>query len=298
MPTWQIYLLGALQILRHGQMLPPFPTRKAKALFSYLVLHRNRPLARDSLAQTLWQDAPEPSARKCLRNELWRIRRVLDPDGGNGHCLRIDGGAVRFDAEDVWIDVARFEEALAEEGRPHLPPSERIRQLYEAVELYRGDLLEESDEEWCYGPRERLRQGLLVLLERLLDHHWSRGDWRAARGLARRMLQIDPLLEHVHRKLMLCHLRLGDRATALRELTSFSDLLRRELAVEPMEETLEVYRQVEALPVRTRSRAVPPPPDRSDLGQLLSHLDLLQRDLEQAARSLRRVISHLGPLRR
>jgi hypothetical protein len=97
---------------------------------------------------------------------------------------------------------------------------------------------------------------------------------------------------------MLCHLRLGDRTTALRELTAFSDLLRRELAVEPMEETLEVYRQIKALPVRARAPGAPPAPDRSDLGQLLSHLDLLQRDLEQAARSLRRVISHLGPLRR
>ena len=116
MPTWQIYLLGALQILRCGQILPPFPTRKARSLFSYLVLHRNRPLTRDSLAQTLWQDAPETSARKCLRNELWRIRKAISSQQAEGNdYLQANDLTIAFNLQaNYWLDVSHFDRPAAE----------------------------------------------------------------------------------------------------------------------------------------------------------------------------------------
>jgi DNA-binding SARP family transcriptional activator len=280
MPSWRIYLLGQMEIHLDGRALPHLPTRKAKSLFSFLVLHHQRAWSRDSLAHLLWEDLDEASARKCLRNELWRIRHLLDAWGPGAGGLQIDNGSVRFAAPaGAFIDVARFEEALRDDGEAC---GNGVARLCEAIELYRGDLLEGCEEEWCHAPRERLRQVFLTSLERLLDHHSTRRDWQAAICCARRILHCDPLLEHVERKLMLCYWQLGDRARALREYAAFADLLQRELQVEPMAETREIYRRIRG--------ALPCEPSAPQVGQLLSRLDLLQRDLEETARSLRRVI--------
>lgn len=296
MPTWRIHLLGSLEVFRDGRVLPRFPTRKAKSLFAFLVLHRNRIWSRDSIAQTLWQDLPEASARKRLRNEIWRIRQVLYPEGENGEgCLRTDGGSIRFEPPpEVWIDVAQIEVALEGKGEP-ADPRVRIGQLCEAADLYRGELLEEcEEEEWCYGPREHLRQGYLSILEQLVDHHCACRNWQAAIVYARRILRSDPLLEHIQRKLMLCYWHQGDRASALRQYSEFADLLRQELAVEPMAETQEVYRWVRGCQVReplaTEARLRG---GRPEVGKLLSRLDHLQRNLEETVRSLRRAILDL-----
>lgn len=299
MPRWRIHLLGSLEVFRDDRVLPRFPTRKAKSLFAYLVLHRNRVWSRDAISQTLWQDLPEASARKCLRNEIWRIRQVLCPEGENGECcLSADGGSLRFESSpEVWIDIAQIEKALEGNGEP-ADSRIRIGQLCEAADLYRGELLEECEEEWCYGPRERLRQGYLSILEQLVDHHCACRNWQAAIVYARRILRSDPLLEHVQRKLMLCYWHQGDRASALRQYSEFADLLRRELAVEPMAETQEAYQWIRGIQVReppaTEARLRSGP----EVGKLLTRLDHLQRNLEETVRSLRRAILDLEPPRR
>lgn len=299
MPTWRIHLLGGLEVFRDGRVLPRFPTRKAKWLFAYLVLHRNRIWSRDAIAQILWEDLPEASARKRLRNEIWRIRHVLYPEGENGECcLRTDGGSIRFEPPpEVWIDIAQIEAALEGNGEP-ADVRVRIGQLCEAADLYRGELLEECEEEWCYGPRERLRQGYLSILEQLVDHHRACHNWQAAIVYARRILRSDPLLEHIQRKMMLCYWHQGDRASALRQYSEFANLLRRELAVEPMAETQEAYQWIRGSQTREAHAMEARRHGGPEVGRILSQLDHLQRNLEETVRSLRRAILDLESPRR
>ena len=90
-----ISCFGTLELRRAGRLLPPFPTRRSKLLFAYLILHRGRPQSRDVLLGTLWGDEPETAARKHLRTELWRLRSVLEPRGDPRKTfLTIDSGEV------------------------------------------------------------------------------------------------------------------------------------------------------------------------------------------------------------
>ena len=218
------------------------------------------------------------------------------PKGGGKGCLRTDGGSIRFELPPgVWIDVAQIEAALQENGEP-ADPRVRIGQLCEAADLYRGELLEEcGEEEWCYGPRERLRQGYLSILEQLVDHHCACRNWQTAIVHARHILRSDPLLEHIQRKLMLCYWHQGDRASALRQYSEFAHLLRQELAVEPMAETQEALQWIRGTQVREPLATEVHLRRRPEVGKLLSCLDHLQRNLEETVRSLRRAILDLEP---
>ena len=70
-----IRCFGALALERAGRLLP-FPTRRAKSLFAYLILHRGRPRPREAVCGALWDGEPDAIARKRLRTELWRLRRA------------------------------------------------------------------------------------------------------------------------------------------------------------------------------------------------------------------------------
>ena len=299
MQTLKIELLGPLQISCEGRPIPKFPTHKAQAIFSFLILNRTRFCARNVLAGTFWEERSEESARKCLRTELWRIRSTLKP---TREALNIslemcnDGVRVRL-PEDAWLDVAEFENRLASlqnRSGSEITPEEALA-LKEAVELYRGDFFEGNYDEWCLQPRERLRQLFLLSLERLMEHYQASADWSKALTYGQQLLQQDPLLEHVHRNVMRCYRAMGNRAMALRQFETVAEQLRVELDIEPMEETEMLHQEIKAHP-RLSPRDLPKRSFAVDQTQplgseeILDYLNVVHNCLEELLQPLRQVI--------
>lgn len=241
MPLMTVRLFGSLE-LRHGTApAPPFATRWARGIFSYLVLHRGRFFSRELLCGTFWRESSANCGRKRLRTALWRIRRLLeeidvDPDG----VLRCERSRVGIPGyAPVRVDVEQFEERTRSVISARAPTldSETARDAERAVALYRGDLLEGEYGDWCCAERERLRLRLLTVLERLMVHHRGRREWTSAIRRGCQVLRRDPLREHVHREVMRCHYAMGNRPAAIRQYRECVRILDREVEVDPMLET-------------------------------------------------------------
>src|SRR5215470_5087532 len=69
-------------------------------------------------------------------------------------------------------------------------------------------------------------------------------DYAGAIGYAQDILDRDALREDVHRELMRLFLLNGQRAMALHQFEICRGALRKELAIEPMRETLAVYQRI------------------------------------------------------
>jgi len=292
MNTLRIRLFGGLGLAVGNTPLPPIPSQKARSLLAYLVLHRDRSLHRDVLCGTLWGEQPEAEARKALRSALWRLRSVLEPgDADRGAYIRAEGDEVAFPGTaDAWVDTAEFEACTAgvTPDRDGELPTGQAERLSRAVSLYRGDLLDGMYDDWCCHERERFRLACLTALERLLAHYQVRGQWLAALSAGRQILRADPLREHVHRRLMVCHVSMGDRPSALRQFEHYEQLVRDELGVEPLAETRALYhwiRKEGTLPPRQGSNGGPPaPPLTGEIDEAIRSLHALVARLE-AARS-------------
>lgn len=242
----QIRLFGHLEIAGNGVSLSSFPTRKARALFAYLALHAERLHAREVLAGLFWPDSSGDAGRKRLRTELWQMRRFLEPVENGRKVFLVDNGSVGVDpAAGVWIDRVEFERKLAPLAKTGavLGPDD-ARSLAEAVELHRADLLEGFYEDWCVEAREYLRVRRLAALEKLMTFHQEREEWERGIFYGEEVLRHEPLDEHVHRELMRCHAKRRNRTAALRQYERCVAVLAKELDVEPMPETVELYRQV------------------------------------------------------
>jgi DNA-binding SARP family transcriptional activator len=250
-----------------------FATRKSKSLLAYLTVKRGRPIARGPLAGELWPGAAEDRALRALNTELWRLKVALRTAGGAPDALlHADHNSIALVGE-AWIDVDIFGAATnlleIESAAVAAIEIDRVRAMIEAVELYRGDFLEGLDDEWCFIHREAWRARLIAVLETLVQIHMAQQRWDHALVCGRRLLEIDPLLEHIHRALMQCHLVRGNRPAALRQYAVCATVLRRDLRVEPMEETRLAYEAIRSvttsqIPAEVRSvRPLAPRADRS-----------------------------------
>jgi DNA-binding SARP family transcriptional activator len=232
-------LLGGFDARPRSGAPLPLPTRKARALLAYLAVPLGRAHSREKLAALLWGDMPDAQARGNLRQAMSRIQKAWAGAAVPG--LLFQGDTVALDPSAVEVDVAAFERSLGD-GRPGT--------LEQAVEKYRGDLLEglalpeRAFDEWLTAERERLRELAIKALGRLLAHQHATGAGDQALQTARRLLELDPLQEAVHRLVMRLHWQHGRPAAELRQYQLCVELLERELRAEPEAETRQLHQDI------------------------------------------------------
>ena len=265
-PGLELLLLGPLQISTAGKPLSGLVSLKAKALLAYLAAER-RPVPRSTLAGLLWSDLPEEDARRNLRVEISKLRRILDPYLVFTHyeALFKSDDSCRVDL----YELQAYLEATVERLFTFTPG-----QFRNMVNLFRGDFLSGLQvrgaplfEEWQVLERERLRQAALVLLDRLVEAAVQQGDLESGLLAARKSLAIENWREQSHRQLINLLALSGDRPAALAQFEATRRILVQELGIEPGPETLALYQRIKAgdfIPLSGKAPIVqvstPPPP--------------------------------------
>ena len=221
--------------------MPPLDSLRAESLLAYLLLRRGAAQRRQHVAFTLWPDSTESQARTNLRHVLHNLRRAL-PEADR--FLDVGQRTLRWREEvPVWLDVEAFEQAVAGGRRE------------DAIEAYRGDLLEGNYDDWVLEERERLRELYLGTLESLAKELEAHGRFAEAIGYAERLLRQNPLREETYRLLIGLRDASGDRADALRTYHACATTLVRELGVEPSAATARPTRPCWAPSRRRAPRA-------------------------------------------
>jgi predicted ATPase/DNA-binding SARP family transcriptional activator len=208
--TSSLTTLGRCAFNVNGISAPIPPTRKARALMAYLVMHRDADTARDALVEIFWPDADPDRARDNLSTALSSIRRCLRTAGLQADELIIANYSVVRWTADTLVDAQQFAELSAQDD-----PAANA----EALHLYRGDFLEGDYDHWSTGERERLASLYEAVLARAV--RISR-DPEAARCLIAR----NPYAEDGYVVLLETELHAGRSASAV----SLVDQLRKALA--------------------------------------------------------------------
>lgn len=250
MATLKIQLFGKFTVSCGGLELAGLDAGKAQELLCYLLVHRDRPHPRETLAGLLWGDASTERSKKYLRQALWHLQGVLDAGGESSRAvLRAEHDWVQLDERAaVWLDVGDFErafEAARGERGKELSEGSAV-ELRAAVQLYRGDLLEGWYQDWCLFERERLQNMYLLMLDKLMGYCEAREDYEAGQHFGGLILRHDRAREGAHRRLMRLHSRAGDRTAALRQYERCVAALRDELGVAPGRQTVALYREIRA----------------------------------------------------
>ncbi len=236
-----IRLLGGFFLTYGDRPVTGNITGRSQALLAYLVLHRHTPQSRVRIACQLWPESTDAQARANLRKELSCLRRALS---NAEELLWVDGNTLQWSSQaNSILDVAEFETAV--KAAEQATEREVIQaNLQQAIELYRGDLLPDRDDEWVLPERERLQQLAMRALERLVTLLEAQQDYQTALTYAQQMLRVDALNEATYGVLMRLHWLNGDRANALQVYHQCMTLLREELGVDPSLTTRKLYEQM------------------------------------------------------
>jgi len=249
MTQLKISLFGKFSIEHDGLSLRELESYKVQEFFCYLLLHRTRPHARETLANLLWGDSTTAQSKKYLRQALWHLQTTLAQEDAPAAepFLLVEPDWIRLNMRsDIWLDIEVFEQAFAlVRGRPSRSLSAGdATVLKEAVALYRGDLLEGSYQDWCLYERERLQHMYMVLLDKITGFCEREQDYETGLNYARVIMRYDRARECTHRRLMRLYYLAGDRTSALRQYERCVTALREELGVKPARRTVELYEQI------------------------------------------------------
>ncbi len=255
----RVALLGRFYV--RSELGPIELQTSAAGLMAYLALSHGRPLARARVAGALWPDLSDARARANLSTVTWRLRQALNGHGYS-NVVRSSMESVALDPEACDIDTQNFVRNSPGPGSYALS-LEALAQAVRALELYRGDLLEDWDVEWCQLEREELRQRHLHTMRAVAEGFERRGRYDLALQHVRKAVRTDPLDEAAQRILIRSLYRNGDRAAAVDQFNRFADLARSELGVEPDEATIALLNEIKRLPSSRRSSATAKPRDCS-----------------------------------
>ncbi len=246
MTVLRLSLLGPFYASLDQRPIDNFKTLKVQALLIYLAMERDHSHQRESLMEFLWPDTPPASAQVNLRQTLYRLRQSIPEvgslDGGPAVPLLLsDSATIRLNPQaNLQLDVDQFLDQLESD------PSQ-------AINLYRGDFLVDFSvadshafEAWAGSVREELRRQALDCLDQMTQGNLEQGDIVQAQSHAWRQLEIDPFREKAYRQLMVALVKDGQRSAALAQYQICRQRLKEKRGVDPGQETLELYEQIQA----------------------------------------------------
>lgn len=251
MATINIHLLGKLYVRRGEQVLNRLDGCKVQELLGYLLLYRERPHPRETLAGLLWGDSSVAHSKKYLRQSLWQLQTALSPHGEPAceRLLTVETDWIQVNQRGgFWLDLEIFERVYEQvKGVPGRQLNNQAAlALHEAVSLYKGDLLEGCYQDWCVYERERLQSMYLAMLDKLVGYSEARGDYESGLEFGMRILRYDRARERTHRQMMRLQYLAGDRTAALYQYERCVAALDEELEVKPSQSTVALYQQIRA----------------------------------------------------
>ena len=236
---FRVQVLGRFRLLTGDTpiTIPP-RLRKPQELLQALVALGGTEVSAGALIDALWPDSEGDAAYHALESALYRLRQLL----GARDAVRMEGGKVSLNRDQLWVDMWEFEEELQ---RPHDPQVYGIERIDRLRRLYQGHFLQhETEKPWVLKARQYLRDRLLRAIRDAARECEHARRWEDAATLYRSGIELDSLNEGLYRGLMLCHQQLGDHSEALQAYRRCRELLTHFLGVPPNAKTQALYNSV------------------------------------------------------
>jgi LuxR family transcriptional regulator, maltose regulon positive regulatory protein len=241
---FRVHVLGRFRLLRGDTpiSIPP-RLRKPQELLQALIAFGGTEVSAGVLIDALWPASEGDAAYHALESALYRLRQLL----GARDAVRMEGGKVSLNRDQLWVDRWQLEEELQ---RPHDPEADGIEKIGRLRRLYQGHFLQhETEKPWVLEARRELRDRLLRAIRDVARDCEHTRRWEDAANLYRSGIELDSLNEGLYRGLMLCHQQLGDHSEALLAYSRCRELLTRFLGIPPNAKTQALYHSVRELAV-------------------------------------------------
>jgi DNA-binding SARP family transcriptional activator len=181
----------------------------------------------ERLVEEIWDGRRPDTAHKIVQLHVSSLRKAL----GEGRISTLERGYV-LHIEQGELDVERFEKLA--DAASGAPPGEALKQLRAALDLVRGEPLDDLRlEPWVAPEVAQLKELVLSATEARIEAELALGRHRAVVRELERLVAAHPDREDLLRLLMLALYRCGRQTEALDAYRRTSSRLHAELGLEP-----------------------------------------------------------------
>ena len=269
----QVYCFGGLHVTAGDRELSSRNQFKPWELLALLAASRPGPVGKGQVLSALWPDTSESEGVVNLGSAASRLRKLIAAQVPGLDSRLIDrshDSSSQLDQRAVWSDVHQFLQ-LCWEAR-HASPAKARDAAERARELYTADLLAGTSYGWVHERfgrastlREQYREEYRLVSDRLGLLYCDEGRPDRAVRVYQELIEQEPLLEDVVRRLYRCYQLLGDRGAIMREHERLTRKLREAYGggthsggsplFQPSAETMEAYAEALAGAETTESAA-------------------------------------------
>ncbi len=237
---------------------------RQRSLLAVLLLHANRVVSIDRLAEQLYGEAPPVTAVTQVHRQVSELRRVLGPD-----AIETRPPGYRLPVAPGQLDLERFERLTAEASTDlaHGDAARAGARLREALDLWRGEPLADLSFESFAAPAiARLQELRLGATEARIEADLALGRTAELVAELDALVVEHPVRERLHGQRMLALYRAGRQREALDAYRRLRRALVDAFGIEPTPPLQELERQIlrhdpalevaaaaSAAPVRARS---------------------------------------------
>jgi LuxR family maltose regulon positive regulatory protein len=236
-----IQCLGEFHVLVAGEEISQerWVSGKARDLLAYFVTFRRERIPADRAFDAIWAEKGGRGLT-AFHTALSRLRSALRVSDSAPRLILVETGNYRLDVARFRIDADEFDTAQAK-ARVAANENAAAEWHEQAINLYRGEYLQNMYYDWLMPERRRLTQAYLASLRALADHHSAHERFTRALELLQRALRVDNLQENIHCQAMRVYAALGDRAGLARQYQELQEMLWGELEMKPLETTERLF---------------------------------------------------------
>lgn len=225
MNVLSVKLLGSPTVKFNNSKIT-FPYKKSEALFYYVCV--NKKVSRDEAINIFWADSNEETARKNLRDALYKIKTSI-----NENVFASSKSVIEFsDDFIVETDIENINES-------------------NAVNIYEGDFLLNFPikncydfENWMQEKRDYYKEIYIKSIHNRIDELISVSDYSSIEKYGNILIKNDPYNEKTYRYLMKTHALSEDYNKAIKLYHELSEILKNDLNVEPERKTKKLFREI------------------------------------------------------
>jgi DNA-binding SARP family transcriptional activator/ABC-type transport system substrate-binding protein/outer membrane protein assembly factor BamB len=237
-------VLGPLQASQDGRIISLGGARQ-RGVLAILLLHANRVVSMDAIADGLWGERPPASAANTVQGYISRLRRLLA--SGDGELIVYSPPGYVLQVEPDRVDAHRFEhlvrEATQARASGKLEPAAEL--LREALGLWQGEALVDLElNSFVQLERRRLEELRLTALEERIELDLTLRRHADLVSELEFLVGEHPLREGFRAQLMLALYRSGRQAEALQVYQQARHALVEELGIEPSQRLRELEQAI------------------------------------------------------
>lgn len=212
----KIFTLGRFTLVKHGEPIRfSAKTKKPIELLKTLLASGGREVNTAQLTDILWPDAEGDAAHNVLGVTLHRLRTLL----GIHDAVHLQDNKLALNPAICWVDAWESERLLGKLDsmlKAQQPCPQMLKSLTsELLGLCKGAFLKGDMGNAVTVARERLQGKFLRAVDSIGQYWEQNGDWAHAREFYQKGLELNPMIESLYQRLMICHREMGQRTEAL-----------------------------------------------------------------------------------